>query len=139
MRERRSMSGLDFDWRLQKVVIRGGIRAGLAPLGLNDSIITTRLVGSPETDWSTGEEVFLCVSSSYPWRHHFVHEGSPARLRTDGVNGSADICLFLFSCSPKSTALAACCSNLANKASLYSKNGCRLLQSQATHTHPTPY
>lgn len=46
------MSGLGFDSRLQKVVIRGGIRAGLAPLGLNDSITTTRLVGSPETDWS---------------------------------------------------------------------------------------
>lgn len=50
-----------------------------------------------------------------------------------------DICFFLFFCSPKSTALAACCSILANKANFYSENGFRLLQSWVTHTHPTHY
>lgn len=82
---------------------------------------------------------YLPVSSSHPWRHRFVsvqsvHEGTP-----DSCNGSTDIRLLLFFCTPRSTALAVCCSSLANKANFYSKNGSRLLQSWATHTHPTHY
>lgn len=82
---------------------------------------------------------YLPVSSNYPWRHCFVsvqsvHGGTP-----DSVNGSTDIRLLLFFRTPRSTALAVCCSSLANKANFYSKNGCRLLQSWATHTHPTHY